>query len=367
MMPFSRVASSPSAILISTLLLFEPCTGSYVVTTYNTPLNSQTSTHGCTQFEPDYTEPSQADCEQIANDNSKPYTSQAKSAYIGGCLYNPTAESYIYNTYFGGQTTSTWDHLHKVCYGSSSSKVAGDPHLHFAGGRRADFRGTPGVTFALLSAPGVAANVHIEAADFMLGGALIHGTYMTELTIRCGDVLMSHNATNATKWGFGWQATQLRCSPKDAVQNVHPYNARRCGADASVVVRYATATFQCGKWTLSSTVQPVARYVSGASKNLDIKITGSSKAHGLIGQNMDASSSRDGALDVYPYVGEYTTKAQAQGAIDGTYMDYAVSSAFSTEFKYSLFDAKDEGGDFSAVEALSTHTGYMAPSADVAA
>ena len=242
-----------------------------------------------------------------------------------------------------------------------SADVAGDPHLYFAGGRKADFRGVPRMRFSLLSAPGFAANVHIDAADFMVFDTIIHGTYMTELTMRCGEAYMSHNATNASKWGFGWQSTQLRCSDRDAVQYIHPHNTRKCsgkGAAAMkmlVVMKYATASFQCGNWTVMSTVQPVARYVSGASRNLDIRITGPSKgAHGLVGQNMDVASARDGALDKYPYKGEYTTVAQAEGAIDGAYMDYAVPSAYSTNFKYSRFDSEGDGGEVSTVEAIST-------------
>jgi hypothetical protein len=255
------------------------------------------------------------------------------------------------------------------------ASVQGDPHLHFAAGRRADFRGVPGTRFALLSAPGLAANVLIEAADFMLGNATIHGTYMTELTMRCGEAFLSHNATNATAWGFGWESTRLQCGSQAATQYVHPYEARRCGARTGVVVSYATATFQCGAWTVMSTVQPVARYVSGASRNLDIKVTGPPfKAHGLIGQNLDAASSRDGALDLYPHQGEYTTNAQAEGAIDGVYMDYAVPSAYSTQFKYSQFDAAHGGegdggregeggkdGRWTTVQALSTHAGSATP------
>jgi len=189
----------------------------------------------------------------------------------------------------------------------------------------------------------------------MLGKALIHGTYMTELTMRCGNTRMSHNATNASQWGFGWESTRLQCGLNEAVQYVHPHTQRRC-SNASVSARYATAVFKCGNWTVSSTVQPVARYVSGATKNLDIKISGPSKAHGLIGQNLDDKTAKDGALDLYPMSGEYTTQAQAEGAIDGMYMDYVVMSPYSTHFKYSQFDSVSEGGKFGTVEALSIKT-----------
>ena len=36
--------------------------------------------------------------------------------------------------------------------------------------------------------------------------------------------------------------------------------------------------------------------------------------------------------------GQYTTHAQAEGAIDGTFKDYIVDSAFATQFRYSIFD-----------------------------
>ena len=216
------------------------------------------------------------------------------------------------------------------------------------------------MSFVLLSGPRFAVNARFQAADFMLGRAIIHGTYMTEATMRCGDAFMSHNATNATEWGFGWESTRLQCSSQNATQYIHPFNTRRCSDGVIVTVQYATATFRCGKWSVSSTVQPVARYVSGASRNLDIKITGPSNAHGLIGQNLDAASSRDGAVDVYPHEGEYITKAQAEGAIDGTYVDYIVRSAYSTHFKYSRFDANDAGGDISTVEAVSAPRAAMA-------
>ena len=124
MMPFSRVASSPSAILISTLPS-EPCTGSYVVTTYNTPLNSSKLGHmDVRNFEPDYTEPSQADCDEIANDNSNRTLARLKVPTLEAVCTTPPLSLYIYKYIFWGQTTWTWDHLHKVCYGSFSSSKA---------------------------------------------------------------------------------------------------------------------------------------------------------------------------------------------------------------------------------------------------
>lgn len=245
----------------------------------------------------------------------------------------------------------------------------GDPHLLFVGGRRADFRGIPGRVFAFVSAPGFAANVRIENASFAFANATIHGTYMTEVTMRCGDVRMAHNATNATQWGFGWTATRVACDAAAPVRYVHPHASTTCHdpahpAPVRVWVEYATATFECGAYTLRSTVQPVARHVGGASRNLDLCLVGPARGvHGILGQNLDARTARDGALDVYPAHGVYTTTAQAEGAIDGSVEDYLVASAYATAFRYGRFDAtsptptangsaSDDGPDVAGVVAL---------------
>lgn len=238
-------------------------------------------------------------------------------------------------------------HIIGTAVSSGTGGGTGDPHLHFAGGRRADFRGVPGRYFSLVSAPGFALNVLIANASFAYADATIHGTYMVEAAVRCGeDALMLHNATNATQWGFGWHAAAVHCHDRAPAHYVHPHTRYECpateattkGAPASVSVEYATATFTCGAWTVRSTVQPVARYVAGATRNLDLKIVGPAVgAHGIVGQNLDERTARDGALDVYPTRGEHTTSAQAEGAIDGRYDDYAVATAYATDFRYSRF------------------------------
>lgn len=64
--------------------------------------------------------------------------------------------------------------------------------------------------------------------------------------------------------------------------------------------------------------------------------------HGLIGQSYDGDNlAVDGAQDDYRLGGTVMeTKAQAEGAIEGVAVDYRMSrQAFSTEFKFSRFDA----------------------------
>ena len=63
--------------------------------------------------------------------------------------------------------------------------------------------------------------------------------------------------------------------------------------------------------------------------------------HGIVGQGWDGDGKAiDGEQDAFPASGEFTTYAQAGGAIEGVASDYKVATPFATDFKYSRFDAK---------------------------
>ena len=58
--------------------------------------------------------------------------------------------------------------------------IKGDPHLTFAHGGKADFRGRDGELFCFLSTDTVFVNVMTEDGDFRLNGALVHGSWITQ-------------------------------------------------------------------------------------------------------------------------------------------------------------------------------------------
>ena len=62
--------------------------------------------------------------------------------------------------------------------------------------------------------------------------------------------------------------------------------------------------------------------------------------HGLIGQTFDGSDvGVDGAVDPKPQLGEHvTTKAMAEGSIEGVWQDYVMPSPFATSFKFSRYN-----------------------------
>lgn len=66
---------------------------------------------------------------------------------------------------------------------------------------------------------------------------------------------------------------------------------------------------------------------------------GSISPHGLMGQTFDgAKLSVSGRLDKYGKQHEVFTKAQAEGAIEGTFADYLVAAPFATDFKYTRYN-----------------------------
>merc|ERR1712113_1377601 len=61
--------------------------------------------------------------------------------------------------------------------------------------------------------------------------------------------------------------------------------------------------------------------------------------HGIFGQAYDGDKvAVDGAVDSDRSI-ESTTKAQAEGAIEGSWRDYKMTDPFATEFKFSRFSA----------------------------
>merc|ERR1712087_896816 len=100
------------------------------------------------------------------------------------------------------------------------------------------------------------------------------------------------------------------------------------------------------KWEMAATKSPFP--FPGLNKGkvlLDVEIAALYNAdedvvapHGIFGQAYDGDKlAVDGAMDVERDT-ETSTKAQAEGAIEGTWTDYKMQSKFATDFKYARFD-----------------------------
>uniref|UniRef100_A0A7S4BUE4 VWFD domain-containing protein n=1 Tax=Chrysotila carterae TaxID=13221 RepID=A0A7S4BUE4_CHRCT len=232
------------------------------------------------------------------------------------------------------------------CATGGAVKARNDPHLHLAHGARADFRGEHNKTFAVLSAKDVAFNVKFLESDFRWNKRIVHGTKMSAAywVIRTSSgKLVKIEYEHASKSGALAQ-----------IEGGNSSIAVRSGAPAVVIdnvlisMSGKTVTVTVlRKWRLSATVAPFP-FGSLNRKKVLININieplydaahDAVAPHGIIGQSFDGDDvGVDGKRDL-ARAEETTTEAQAEGAIEGNWRDYLLSSNFATDFKYSRFDA----------------------------
>jgi hypothetical protein len=243
--------------------------------------------------------------------------------------------------------------------------VSFDPHLNFAHGGKADFRGDDHSWYNLLSASNVSLNALFTHEDFKLmkpKKQLVHGSRMEQLcmTVRTDTgrvVTIEYNATASVPFVVlvhqrsepAHHLTRLTSDKKYAreykLDNVKlSLKSKKVGL-VSNAGHGMTLTIDTGNWEVTATSKAFGKEQSGkALLNIKLKALYDADSdpvapHGLIGQSYDGDDVKvDGKLD--DYAGdEVTTKAMAEGAIEGVGSDYKMASRFDTAFKYSRFDA----------------------------
>jgi len=226
-----------------------------------------------------------------------------------------------------------------------------DPHLRFAHGGRADFRGRNGRFYNFLSVPGLSVNVKIEEASFRLHNdkLTVNGSFITEahLVARLGPggktrANVSFWASELNEHNWGWRVINGSCG--DRAFKLGRGGFRTCeGLDMEVF--HSSASFALGDWTISVRGNHVYSRISGPEHRLDVDFSAKGEAaarsrpHGIVGQSFAWTGPRDGKIDDYPEQGHFTTSAMAEGAIEGTAEMYEVPSAHSTRFSFTRFDA----------------------------
>ena len=262
--------------------------------------------------------------------------------------------------------------INTQCSSSSTASARQDPHLNFAHGGSADFRGEDGKFYALLSTPGVHFAARTQESDFLLpkGPLLVHGSFFTEVAF----VLRSRSGR---AYGIKSDANVIGFDVLDLGMASHPHHldpeliVKRRGVwtdwkneDIGVFYKYSTLVVRSNGWETNCTRNHIYNHISGDSRwRFDIAmrmLTGTefeanygttSKTcypHGIIAQSYDGDDlAVDGAKDNYTYNPlhpVFTTRAQAEGAIDGGAKDYVTHSPFDTEFRYNRFfsNAEDE-------------------------
>mmetsp|Transcript_43830 Transcript_43830/g.141370 ORF Transcript_43830/g.141370 Transcript_43830/m.141370 type:complete len:720 (-) Transcript_43830:136-2295(-) len=245
--------------------------------------------------------------------------------------------------------------------------LTGDPHLHFAHGGEADFRGEDGAIYAMLHHAGLAVNALFEACAFLLehGGLKVRGTFVTDVFFR----LLTEATNKSVRVEFtpnmpptplvygidGGKALQLRPgSPPVTLEDVSLWMTKGERAE--------TLHVRTGGWAIDAAARLIWQTATPGKKQVDLSFaplrdplapnaaTGKVVApHGLIGQSFDGDAiAVDGKKDHYRELwwrqssfksNEITTEAQAEGAIEGSGDDYKLDDVFGTDFKYARFNA----------------------------
>ena len=202
-----------------------------------------------------------------------------------------------------------------------------DVHLRYPGGGSADFRGVPGVAYALFSSPEVAVNMAVDESTFRLKNATIDGTFITDIFVRTREVVATISADASAK---------IQC--KSGAVVVPQYANLTCG-ETVIGRRMVSYVFDTPHWSLRVSPMPVYDHISGSKRRIDVtaaKRREGQQAHGLLGQGFNGVA-LDGRKDVYPASGRFKTSAWAEGAIEGRALDYVVRSPLHANFRYSLF------------------------------
>ena len=262
--------------------------------------------------------------------------------------------------------------LHAVsAYTAISSRpfriISGDPHIKGAHGDKADFKGINGAVYNALSARNLSLNLKFEHSTFLtpfsklnVHGSWVRAAFHTLRTGKSGRILQvfyhsvdPHRATitegctapyckstNGTRWVLAGGAVPF------VVENVHVSLARK------------TLVVSTGQWLTTSRSTVGRPHIGKLRMHVEIKPTYPEgrdpvAAHGLLGQTYDRDHLRvNGRQDSYSRLddgrsalsrsgagGEVTTRANAEGALEGVAADYRMASDFAVDFRFSRFDA----------------------------
>ena len=251
-------------------------------------------------------------------------------------------------------------HLDVPC-GTVSSQVIQDPHITFAHGGNADFRGRNGQLYNFFSAPGLSVNVKTEDARFLLNGdqLTVEGSFITEAhlmarvgsrkTVKFAKASVWASQLNEDNWGwevvngscgvvddhdrgrafkFGargskrcgplHQAPALSGRPRPSLETPPRRHARRCYELSMEMDVMASARFSAGNWTITVRGNHVYGWLSGPRHRLDVSFSAKgdgaarSVPHGIVGQSFSSLAPRYGRTDQYPERGVFRTSAMAE-------------------------------------------------------
>jgi hypothetical protein len=246
----------------------------------------------------------------------------------------------------GSVTSAGWT----ICWTTPPVTARNDPHFRLPHGGRADIRGEDGAIYNLLSAKNVSLSALFEAADFTWSKRSVHGTKMAAAfwvirTYSNDTVTVSYTAAVHGQERYaivsvvGAEATDNKLHVDAAM----PFKL----SNLAVTLVGRKLIVETDKWQMAASADPFPFAILNKGKVLmNIEVTPKYDAdkdvvapHGIFGQAYDDDEMAvNGAIDS-PTGSEWTTKAQGEGAIEGSIAEYKLADGFSTDFKYSRFDA----------------------------
>lgn len=218
----------------------------------------------------------------------------------------------------------------------ATSTAMQDPHLRFANGAVADFRGFDQTLFNFLSSSNMNINIMTEFAYFKLKQVFVHGSFITQAHVKTKDATMSvYGSKIGDRLSIFANGT---CANKFYKIGVH--RNLKCG-NTIITTNYSTIHVRTPDWNINVVPKHIFDIISGPKRRIDVQVSRISKSttHGILGQSFSRDV-KSGKQDVYPSSGNFTTSAMAEGSIEGNANEYIVKSAFDTNFKYSLFGKK---------------------------
>ena len=228
---------------------------------------------------------------------------------------------------------------------SATAESIQDPHLTLAHGGMADFRGYDKTLYNWITSPLFALNGKTENATFMLEKVKVFGSFITEahvvaLSEKNRYLNVSFYADNLNEWQTSTSMVKGFCGNR--AFNLSSFQTISCD-ELSLRTKHSSYVLLTRQWDISVHGQPVYRSLSGPKHRLDVIATARVtenllSAHGIIGQSFDGDGKpRFGRRDVYPMEGDFTTSAQAEGAIEGNEKDYVLTHKFDIMYTHSRF------------------------------
>ena len=213
---------------------------------------------------------------------------------------------------------------------SQCADVKKDPHLAFARGGRADFRGRNGAYYSFLSTPSFAINVRTEEAQFKTyrDALTVDGSFITEVHGVAQVGGEKHKLATASFWTselneFTTGPNMINGTCGDRGQFFLGTGGYKKCEEMEILVRFSSARFRVPGWVIKVAAAPVFGRISGPRHRLDVSLhahgdeAALAQTHGLVGQSFAWRTARDGKRDLYPSEGRFRTSAMAEGAIEG--------------------------------------------------